>query len=225
MRLVLAGGGRVVYFLAKRFLSKGDSVSIINKSASDCETLARTLGKAIVVHGNASNPKILEDAGTPMADVFLALTPNDADNLLMCQLANLRFGVPRTLALVNDPDNEDVFRKLGIDSAFSTTNIIGSLVEQKVTSEEIINLIPIEEGKVNVTEVILNKNAQAIGKTVRQIAMPINSVLACVIRDDLVVIPRGNTELKSGDKIILVSLPADLGQAIKALSGNIDTER
>lgn len=225
MRLVLAGGGRVVYFLAKRFLSKGESVAIINKSASDCETLARALEKAVVVHGNASNPKILEDAGTPMADIFLALTPNDADNLLMCQLANLRFGVPRTLALVNDPDNEDVFRKLGVDSAFSTTNIIGSLVEQKVTSDDIINLIPLEDGRVNVTEVYLDQYSLAIGKTVQQINMPMNSVLACIIRDESVVIPRGNTELKCGDKVILISLPVDLGQAIRALKGNIDTER
>lgn len=225
MRLVLAGGGRVVYFLAKRFISKGYAVAIINRNADDCEGLARALEEAVVVHGNATNPKILEDAGAPLADVFVALTPNDADNLLMCQLADLRFGVRRTLALVNDPDNEAVFRNLGIDAAFSTTNIIGSLVEQKVGQEDIINLIPLEDGKVNVTEVVLTGNSKAAGRTVQEIAMPLNSVIACIFRGEQVIIPRGNITLEAGDKVIVLSLPDDLGDAIRALKGSIDTER
>ena len=180
--------------------------------------LARRL-KATVVYGDGSDQELLEEAGGNTADVVLAVTPNDQDNLVICQLAGLRFGVPRTLALVNDPENEMVFRELGI-AAVSTTRILSKLIEQRAGFEEIINLIPIDEGKVNLTEVVLRENAPVIGRSLREIELPDNSLVAYIIRKEQSVVPRGPTVLQVQDRLIVISLPENHGQVLKVLTGS-----
>lgn len=208
----------MIYFLGRTFLAKGYYVTVINRNHEECVRLARRL-KATVVHGDGSNPRILEEAGANTVDAILAVTPNDQDNLVICQLADLQFHVPRTLALVNDPDNEEVFRKLGITAAFSTTRILASLIEQRAGFEDITNLIPAGEGKVNITEVVLQESSPVAGKPLHGITLPVNSLIACVLRPDKTIIPRGDTQLCAGDRLIVVSLPENQGQVLRALTG------
>lgn len=219
MHIMIVGGGKVVYFLTRAFISKGYKVTVINRSREECTRLARKL-KATVVYGDGSDPKILEEAGANAADAMLAVTSNDQDNLVICQLADVRFGVPRTLALVNDPDNEEVFRRLGISSAFSTTRIISSLIEQRAGFEDIINLIPISEGKVNVTEVVLKEQSPVVGRTLSDIALPEGSLVACLIRAGEPIVPRGPTMLHRKDRLVVITLPETHGQVLKALTGD-----
>jgi trk system potassium uptake protein TrkA len=180
--------------------------------------LARRL-KATIVHGDASDLELLEEAGGHTADVVLAVTPNDQDNLVICQLASLRFGVPWILALVNDPESELVFRELGI-AAVSTTRILSKLIEERAGFEEIINLIPIDEGRVNLTEIVLRENSPVIGRSLREIELPDNSLVAYIIRQEHSVVPRGPTVLQAQDRLIVISLPENHGQVLKVLSGS-----
>ena len=218
MNIVIVGGGKTVYHLSRTFISKGYKVTIVNRDQEECIMLARRL-KATVVYGDGSDQALLEEAGGNTADVVLAVTPNDQDNLVICQLAGLRFGVPRTLALVNDPENEMVFRELGI-AAVSTTRILSKLIEQRAGFEEIINLIPIDEGKVNLTEVVLRENAPVIGRSLQEIKLPENSLVAYVIRKEHSVVPRGPTVLQLHDRLIVISLPENHGQVLKVLTGS-----
>ena len=133
MKVLIVGGGKTLYFLCRNFTAKGYEVVIINRNQEECVQLARQLS-ATVVCGDGSDPGILKEAGAMGADALLAITPNDQDNLVICQLASLQFGVPRAVALANDPENAEVFQKLGV-SAFSTTHIIGSLIEQRASLE------------------------------------------------------------------------------------------
>lgn len=208
-----------MYFLTRTFLSKGFRVTIINREKAECKWLARML-KATVVHGEGSNIQILEESGAETADAILAVTPNDQDNLVICQLADMCFRVKKTMALVNDPDNEHVFSKLGISAAFSTTRILSSLIEQRTGFENIINLIPISEGKVNVTEVILERDSPVIGKALKDIGFPANSLIASLIRRGDLIIPGGTTILKEGDHLITITTPESIGKAIKILMGD-----
>lgn len=221
MKVILAGeGGKLPYFLAKRFASKGYDVTIISSDPEGSTVLARALDKAVVISGDGSDPRVLADADSATADVFVALTSQDARNLLMCQIASQRFGVPKTLALVNDPGNEENFCRLGIGAAFSPTNIIGSLVEQKISLDDINNLIPIEEGRVNISELVLKEGAPAVGLAIRDVPLlPEDAVIACIFRGDKVVIPRGKIVFEAHDKIVLITMPESLGAAIKALNG------
>jgi trk system potassium uptake protein TrkA len=218
MNVIMIGGGRAVYFLCRTFLSKGHTVTIINRDPEGCAWLARHL-KATVIHGEGSDLQVLEEAGAYTAEAVLAITPNDHDNLVICQLAAYRFKVPRTLALVNDPDNEEVFRKLGITGAISTTRIFSSLIEQRTGLEDIVNLLPVGEGKVNVTEVAVKGDSPAVGKMLKDIPLPDNSLIAAILRGDRPIIPRGGTVLDSNDRLIVMTLPENHAQALNLLTG------
>ena len=217
MRVLIIGGGKTLYFLCRNFAAKGYEVVIINRNQAECVRLARQLS-ATVVYGDGSDARILKEAGAIRADAVLAITPNDQDNLIICQLASLRFGVPRTIALANDPDNADVFDKLGV-SSFSTTHIISSLIEQRASLEQIINLLPVGEGQVNVTEIVLAADSPVAGKLLKDIELPENALIAVVIRGNQPIVPRGANDLLAGDRVVLITLPENHGRVLKAFTG------
>lgn len=217
MNILIAGGGKSIYFLCRTFISKGYRVTVINRDFDESTWLAKNL-KVVSIHGDWSSPSILEDAGINFVDVVLAVTPNDHDNLAICQIAGSYFKVPQTLALVNDPDNEDVFRQLGV-SAVSTANILSNMVERRISFNEITNLIAAGEGKINITELELNKNSPIIGKRVRDIPFPNDSLLIYVVHEGKPIVPKGDTMLYSEDRVFVVSLPDNYAQTIRLLTG------
>ncbi|WP_373500826.1 TrkA family potassium uptake protein [Desulfococcus sp.] len=216
MKVMIVGGGRTLYFLCRTFTAKGYEVIIVNRNREECVELARRLA-ATVVCGDGSDPGILMEAGAMAADAVLAITPADPDNLVICQLASLQFGVPRVVALANDPDNVEVFEKLGV-SAFSTTRIVGSLIEQRASLDQIINLLPVGEGRVNVTEIVLDAHSPVAGKLLKEIDLPENALIAVVIRDNQPIIPRGASNLLAGDRVVLITLPENHGKVIRAFT-------
>lgn len=218
MNVIVVGGEKLVYFLTRIFISKGYHVIVINRDADECRRLAKSL-RARVILGDGSDPRALEEAGANTADALLAATPHDQDNLVICQLAVRKFHIPRTLAVVNDPENERVFTSLGVTSVFSATKILANLIEQKTGYESIVNLIPIEEGKLVVVETLLESGSPVLGQPLKDIRLPENSLIASVFRGGQPIIPRGGTVLSSGDRLITICLPGDMGRVIKILTG------
>jgi len=217
MKVIIVGGGKTLYFLCRNFAAKGYEVTVVNRNKDECIQLARQLS-AMVVHGDGSDADILKEAGAMGADAVLAITPNDQDNLVICQLASIQFGVPRAVALANDPDNAEVFDKLGV-TAFSTTHIVGSLIEQRASLEQITNLLPVGEGRVNVTEIVLDADSPVSGKRLKDISLPENALVAVIIRDNQPIVPRGYNELLAGDRLVLMTLPENHGPALKVFTG------
>ena len=217
MKVIIVGGGKTLFFLCRNFTAKGYQVVIINRDKDECVQLSRQLS-AMVVCGDGSDAGILKEAGAMGADAILAITPNDQDNLVICQLASLKFDVPRAIALANDPDNTEIFEKLGV-SAFSTTQIVGSLIEQRASLEQILNLLPVGEGRVNVTEIVLESDSPVVGKMLKDIDLPENALIAVVIRDNQPMVPRGGNDLQTGDRVVLITLPENHGPVLKALTG------
>jgi trk system potassium uptake protein TrkA len=217
MKILIVGSGKTLYFLCRSFASKGYEVVVINRNREECVQLARQLS-ATVVCGDGSDARILKEAGAMGADAVLAITSNDQDNLVICQLASLQFGVPRAVALANDPENAEVFDKLGV-SAFSTTHIVSSLIEQRASLEQITNLLPVGEGRVNVTEIILDADSPVAGKLLKDIDLPENALVAVVIRNNQPIVPRGANQLLGGDRLVLITLPENHGPVLKAFTG------
>jgi len=213
----MVGGGGTAYYLARRFAAKGYDVVIVNRRGDDCARLARQ-SSATVVLGDGGNPRTLEDAGARAADVVLAITPYDQDNLIICQLATLRFGVPRAVALANDPDNAEVFERLGVTS-FSITDIVGGLIEQQTIVDEITRTLAVAEGRVNVTEIVLDERAPVLGRRLDEVDLPRGALVAMVVREGETIVPRGSDTLEAGDHLVLVTLPADHGPALRTLTG------
>ena len=216
MNIILIGSGKLAYFLAKQFASKGYHLTIIDADRDEAIAFSRNL-KATVIYGEGSNPKILAQANIYQADAVLSLTDNDEDNLIACQIAQKEYGVPRTVALVNDPENRQIFAKLGISVAFSATEIIANLIEQQTSSDDIKNLLPVAEGKINVTEITLAESASVLGKTIDEIEFPKGSLIASILRQGEVIVPGGDTRIQAKDRLIVISQPESYGQLLRLL--------
>lgn len=218
MYIIIIGGGKMVYFLSKVFLSKGYTVVVINRDHEDCTQLARRLN-ATILYGDGSQPQMLADAGAHSADAVLAVTPNDQDNLVICQIADKTFHVPQVIASVNNPDNEIAFRQLGI-KALATTRILANAIEQNTGFEEILHLTPLAEGKINVTEVQINDQAAIIGKSLLEIALPQDSLIAAIVQEGQALIPRGATIVQAHDRLVVMTTPENHGRVLKMLTGD-----
>lgn len=157
------------------------------------------------------------EAGAYQADVVLSLTTEDEDNLIACQIAQKEYGVPRTIALVNDPENQPIFEKLGITVAFSATQIIAGLIEQQTAISDIQNLLPIAEGKVNVTEIALQTDNPVVGKTIDEIQLPNGTLIGCILRQGEVIVPSGDNSLQALDRLVVIGQPESYGQLMRLL--------
>lgn len=205
IHIVISGGGKVGAFLAKELGGKGHTVVVIDKDTTICERLASTTS-ALVIQGDACDFRYQEEAGVDKADVFAAVTGDDDDNLVACQLARTSFNVPRAVARVNNPKNERIFNLMGID-AISSTTVIGHLIEEETTVGDIITLHMLQKGKLAIVEVDMpDRECVCCTKPIKDLGLPDGCVLVSVIRGDEVMIPRGEDTLKPGDSIIAVTL-------------------
>lgn len=220
MRIIVVGAGKMLYFLAKQFSQADQHVTVITNQLTEATNLSRHLEGIVVIAGDGSDPKVLNDAQAYRADVLLSLTPFDQNNLVACQIADKMFGVPKTIALVNDPDNTELFRRLGVTVAFSATRIIANLIEQQTGFQEITNLIPVANGLVTITETKLPPDSPVIGKSLTEIPLPANALISCIIRGDKeVIIPRGQTKLMAYDKVLILTQPENASKALTILTG------
>jgi trk system potassium uptake protein TrkA len=218
MRICIVGGTSLTYYLARSLLSKGHSLTIINRDQGQCEWFARRL-KAVVVRGDGTSPTVMDDAAVASMDAVLAITSRDADNFLVCQIARLKNESCYVFALLNDPDNESIFRELGIQAAFSPARLLSLLIEQRVGYETITNLTPLADGKANLTEIVLSEDSPAVGRKLKDLDLPQGCLIVTVLRDGEAIIPAGSTALRSGDRTSLVSLPRVYARVLAILTG------
>ncbi|AKI97628.1 NAD-binding protein [Kosmotoga pacifica] len=220
MKVFLIGGRNVAYHLARRLLNKGYQVVLVNKDEKLNEELAKRLKKAIVITGDGSKRHVLEQLEITSVDLFVALTPNDQDNLVACLIAKRVFGIENPLALINDPDNEIAFKKLGIETVVSPTNILAQAIEDRMFKQQITNLIPTSE-QVSVFRIEMEEQSPAVGKRVMDLSIPRESVIGAIIRRGEVIIPRGDTVIENGDRLIVLSKPTVQSSVFESLLGEV----
>jgi len=219
MRVILVGSGRILYYLARQFNRKELDVQIVTPVKQEGRELSQRVKRPVLV-GDATDPKILEDAGAFRADVVLALTPNDEDNLAVCQIARQMYQVPRTIALVNDPENEEIFHKLKVSVAISATRILSIILEEQAGFEEIGKLISVAEGRVSVAEIVLREDSPAAGLALESMTLPAEALIGGIIRGGKVLIPRGGSQLLAADRLILIATETSMDEAMRTLVGN-----
>lgn len=208
MYIIVAGGGKVGYYLVKTLLSFKHKLSVIEPQVELCEKLANEL-QIPTFNGDATDLDILTQVEVAKADTFIAVTGKDEDNLIACQLAKRNFGVRRTIARVNNPKNIDVFQKLGVDLAVSSTSVIAELIEQEVDYTGMKTLMKLKSGKLVLSEIVITNKSPVINKSLKEIQIPKDCILISVIRGEEVIIPNGFTVLKDNDYIIAVSSMQD----------------
>jgi trk system potassium uptake protein TrkA len=220
MYILVIGAGKVGYFLAKRLSADKHTVAVIDRDKGVCEEVAKDLD-VLVINGDGCDPRILEEAGIARANVAAAVTGDDEDNLIICQLAKERFNVQRTVGRVNDPENEHTFAQLGIDVPVDSTKIIAKIIEEEVSFSDFVNLMSFKRGKLAIVRVDLPKDAPVIEKKVQDIRWPENAVLVSILRGEEVIIPKGTTVFEAGDDVIALTLIGNEPQLLELLAGKL----
>jgi len=219
MYMIVVGGGRVGYYLLKALLDEGHEVLLVEKDAEIIETINEELG-SICIRGDGCEAATLAEIGTDRADMLIAVTGDDEDNLVACQVAKYKFKVPRTIARIRNPQNEALFKKLGVDVTVSATNIILEHIAEVVPTHPLTRLLAIEDQGMEIVEVKIPAEATTVGKSVRELPLPPGSKLALVIRQKgKYRVPTLNTVLHGGDRIIALTTPESEESLRTALRG------
>jgi trk system potassium uptake protein TrkA len=202
MYIIIGGGGQVGYYLTKGLLDQGNNeVVLLEKEAKRFKFLQDQLGANNVGKGDACEVRVLEEYGCLRADVVIAVTGDDEDNLVICQVAKQKFGVARTVARVNNPRNEQMFRELGIDRTVSPTQMLLNLIELEIPHHTLVPLIELTRAGLRLVELTVPPDSQAAGKTLKQLDLPREINVALINRGDEMISPQGDTRIEAEDKI------------------------
>jgi trk system potassium uptake protein TrkA len=206
VNIVIVGGGNIGCSLAQALLANKHRVTIIERQPERCEELAKKLS-ATVISDDGISFRAFEDADVEGADVVVALTGQDENNLIACQLASYHFHVPCTIARVTNPQNKALFEKLGgVTTAVCTTSIISSIIEEEVPANDIVTLLTLKEGS-SIIEKEIKENSPAKNKMVADILLPRKCAIISIIRNDQVVYPHSEAVLEINDKVLMLIAP------------------
>jgi trk system potassium uptake protein TrkA len=212
MFVLVVGGGKVGYYLTRELIESGHEVVLMEKDRARASQIAEEIG-SIVVAQDGSEGKYLGEAGCNRADIVAAVTGDDEDNLVICQMAKHHFDVPRTVARVNNPKNEELFRHLGVDEIVSPTRMILGSIEQEIPVHELLHLGALGEGELEIVEAQLQAGSPAIGRTFGDLDQPADCTLFAVVRDGRASTLRSDTVFAEGDKVIGISRADDASDA------------
>ncbi len=207
MRVLIVGGGKVGTFIATELVRGGHEVAILDHDAARVTEAEDTgAAKGATWHlGDACEIDDLSSVEPQLADVVVAVTGDDEDNLVVSLLAKQEFGVPRVIARVNNPDNEWMFNETwGVDVSVSTPHLLTALVEEAMSVGSLVRLLSLADGQVRLAEVRLAAGTPADGRSIVELDFPRSSTVVAVLRDGSVVVPRGDTTLSVGDEVLVL---------------------
>ncbi len=205
MYIIIAGGGEVGYYLAKILLSEDHEVLVIENDRERCDLISEDLGD-VVMPGQSCESRILDEVGTGRADMLIAVTGNDEDNLVVCQLAKHRFDVPHTIARIKNPRHKPLFEKLGIDLTVSSTEIIMAHIEQDLPSHPLIPLLKFKSSGLEIVEVKVSPDSKMVGKRLGDFKMLPNSLVCLIVgKAKGPQIPTMDTVLEAEDEVLAVT--------------------
>ncbi|MEG0292388.1 MAG: NAD-binding protein [Anaerovoracaceae bacterium] len=222
--ILLVGGLKKAKALAKVLIKKGYNVTIINKVKDDCLVLAE-MEDVTVIYGDGSRPFVLEDANASHMGMVIALTKRDEDNLVICELCKKKYNIPKTVSLLNDPKKTDFFHDMGVDSVVCEINVITSLLEQQVHVDEITNAVPIDNDDIAILEIFVPVEAPVAGKLIEELNIDEEIGIGCIVRNGKSIIPRGSTQILSGDKLIVICYGKESVSVTRQITGRVNKKR
>jgi len=206
MYVIVVGAGKVGWNLARELLEKGHEVTLIEENRDRYATVEQELEHNIQ-YGDASELWVLERAGIQRADMVIAVTGDDEDNMLICQVAKEKYLVDRIIARVNNPRNREHFDLLGIRPVVSATDLILRLIEHEVPEYGLVHLLDLPEQRLEIIEMLLPEDSRAVGQRVGDLNMPEGTLLISVLREREGFVPVADTVLEAGDEILAVLDP------------------
>jgi trk system potassium uptake protein TrkA len=202
MFVIIVGAGKIGYNLTKVLLAEGHEIILIERDRTKYNLLSKELGEAIYL-GNGCEVATLKNVGASRADMLIAVTGLDQENLVTCQLAKLLFMVPKTLAVVNDPKNEDLFKSLGVDLIVNTTNLISALIGHKLNVHILLPLLTFKN--LEIVQAEITDSSPAVNRQVKDLGLPSDSLLIAAIREGDAVLLRGDSVIMPNDTILALT--------------------
>jgi trk system potassium uptake protein len=219
MLAIIVGGGRGGSYLARDLQSQGYQVKVVERRPEIVAKLRQEI-EGEVICGSGSSPEVLAQLGTDKAQLVVALTRNDEDNLVVCRLAKHHFHVPRVIARVSNPRNEWLYTKAwGVDVAISQTHLTAKVIEEEIGLGDLVTLLKLNRGEAALVELTLPEASPCRGKAIRDLNLPVDTVIVSIIRRGRLVIPRGDTTLETDDEVLAVSTVAAEPALKAALTG------
>lgn len=203
MFIIVVGAGKMGLSLTRLLISEGHEVLLVEKEKERYNELYQELGENISM-GDAAESDVLKNIGTNRANVVVAVTGDDETNLVICQMAKIMYMIPRTIARISNPKNEDIFSTLGVDNVVNTTKIINSIIEKEVDPGMLVPILEMKGGKVEIIETEVASNSPILKKSIKDIKFPEDCLIVSIVRDEEVVFPHGNTVLEQGDAVMIL---------------------
>ena len=203
MYVLIVGAGKVGWNLARELLGKGHELTVIEADASRYATVEDELEHA-VQRGDGSELWVLERGGIERADMVIAVTGDDEDNILICQVAREKYGVERVIARCNNPRNLQHFELLGIKPAVSATDLILRLIEHEVPQYGPLHLLDLPQERLEIIELEVAADSPAAGKIVKDLGLPDGSLVIAIMRDGSGFVPLADSLIEAGDEVLLV---------------------
>src|SRR5213596_2881151 len=206
MYVLIVGGGKVGWNLARELIDKGEEVTLIESDRRRYLVIEQELEHA-VQYGDATELWVLERAGIQRADLVIAVTGDDEDNMLVCQVAKEKYLVERIIARVNNPRNLQHFKLLGIQPAVSATDLILRLIEHEVPRYGLVHLLDLPEERLEIIELVVSEDAPAAGREIADIGLPEGALVISVLRGGSGFVPKADTVVEAGDEVLVVLDP------------------
>jgi len=217
MFVIVAGGGRTGAQLATFLLSEGYKVRLVENRPAVLAHLHTELPTEIIYEGSPVRPDILEQAGIKQANVLAASTADDATNLSLCFIAREMFNIPRTIARVNNPRNAWLFNEnFNVDVALNSANVLASLIREEMSMGDMMTLLKLRRGKYSLVEEKVPAGAKAIGVAIKDMGLPTECVIAAIIRNGNITLPRGDFTFMEDDEVLAIADPV-AAQQLSAL--------
>lgn len=218
MYILVVGGGKIGYHLVRTLLSEGHEVAVIEKDVRVCEQIAERFD-VMVQNGDGTNPQLLAEAGCRRADVVVAVAGRDQDNLVVCQIAKDIFDVKRTIARINDPRNEELFRLQGVNALISVTSAVSNMIDQEISPQHVVHYLTMQHGHLMMVEITLGEDSPVVGATIADIQLPPETIIVTLARGRKAIIPTGNTVLMAGDEVVAITNMGQQSEVKKLLLG------
>lgn len=203
MNILIVGGGKVGTSLTELLSNQGHQVTLVEMRDTVFNKMQRTIKMARPVYGDGCNPNTLREAGIESMDAVVAVTGDDEDNLVVAKLAKHEYNVSRVIARINNPKNEWLFTpKLGVDIAISHAVLLSRIIHEELNMGDLVPLLKLAGGQISLAEVTVSPNSDVVGNRVDTLRLPTDCVLATLLRAGEMLIPRGDTTIQAGDKII-----------------------
>jgi trk system potassium uptake protein TrkA len=203
MKALVIGGGKVGYFLVKTLLEHNTKVTLIEKDRDRAELISKELNIEVLC-GDGSDISILTDAEIQNSEIVAAVTGNDEENLVICQIVKISFGKSKTIARINNPKNIKMFNQLGVDKTVCSTEVIASMINNEMNSETVKVIQVFDKGNMVLAEVFIRAKNSWANQYIKDIKLPGNLVFISVIRKDEVIYAKGDTKILKDDIVMVV---------------------